>query len=227
MGMPADVARDMVMRPPPMTISLEAKTNILLIKSQLESTLKKGPPDEKVKLLVDKLEAQLLEVRSAAIESQHQQVAALAACELATLLATVSFRVQEGTAQQNEIAVKVRDLCEHLETHPLQSTRGRYRDEAARLRRLVEGLSTEEIREIIQGMGSGMHAAYTYGSGAGHWYTCRNGHPYVIGECGGAMQESVCPECGDSIGGRGHRLQAGNRLAQELLAQAHAGTQGV
>ncbi len=26
------------------------------------------------------------------------------------------------------------------------------------------------------------------GLSKGHWYECLNGHPYVIGECGGAME---------------------------------------
>ena len=25
------------------------------------------------------------------------------------------------------------------------------------------------------------------GLGAGHWFECPNGHPYVVGECGGAI----------------------------------------
>lgn len=232
MGTPADVARDIVMRPPPIGICLEAKVylvkaNILLIKSQLESVLKKGPMDEKAKLLVNKMEVHLREIQSAAVESQHQQVAAFAACELATFLATVSFRMQ-GSAKQNEIAVKVRALCEHLETHPLLSIRDRYRDETARLRRLVvTGLSAEEIREVIHAMGSGMSALYDYGSGAGHWYTCPNSHVYYIGNCGGAMQESVCPECGAGIGGMSYQLQAGNRPARQFWARAGAGTPGL
>lgn len=227
MGMPADAAQDMVMRPPPIGTCLEAKvylvkTNILLIKS----SLKKGPPDEKVKPSVDKLEAQLREVQSAAIESQHQQVAALAAYKLATILGTVSFRMHARTAaQQNEVAAKVRALCDHFETHPLLPICDRYRDETSRLRRLVAGLSDKEIREIIGAMGSGMSALYNYGSGAGHWYNCPNSHVYYIGDCGGAMQESRCPDCNASIGGTSHQLQAGNRPAQELLARARAGTQ--
>jgi len=47
--------------------------------------------------------------------------------------------------------------------------------------------------------------------GNGHWFTCPNGHPYVIGECGGAVQESTCPECGHRIGGSGYQLASGNR----------------
>ena len=229
MGTPADVARDMVMRPPPIRICLEAKvylvkTNILLIKSQLESILEKGPPDDKVKLLVDKVEVQF---QSAAVESQHQQVAALAAYELAAFLVTVGLRVHEDSGRWDEVIAKVRELCDFLELHPLLSIRDRYRDNVAGLRRLMENASAEEKCKIIGVMGYGMYVGYTYCSGAGHWYTCPNGHPYVIGNCGMANQESTCPECGASIGGSWHRLQAGNRTAHEFLVQARAGTDGL
>nr|XP_021188213.2 NFX1-type zinc finger-containing protein 1 isoform X1 [Helicoverpa armigera] len=51
---------------------------------------------------------------------------------------------------------------------------------------------------------------------AGHWYKCPNGHFYCIGECGGAMQESVCPDCGARIGGSSHTLLSGNAHAPEM-----------
>ncbi|OAQ22439.1 hypothetical protein K457DRAFT_84860 [Linnemannia elongata AG-77] len=51
--------------------------------------------------------------------------------------------------------------------------------------------------------------------GAGHFFRCPNGHSYVIGECGGAMQESTCPECGAPVGGRSHQLAAGNQVDTE------------
>lgn len=41
-------------------------------------------------------------------------------------------------------------------------------------------------------------------------YTCPNGHPYIITECGGAMQVSQCPDCGAQIGGSSHILIDGN-----------------
>lgn len=44
----------------------------------------------------------------------------------------------------------------------------------------------------------------------GAWYNCPNGHPYTIGECGGAMEESKCPDCGAVIGGANHASAAGN-----------------
>ena len=56
----------------------------------------------------------------------------------------------------------------------------------------------------------------------GHWYKCKNGHFYTIGECGGAMQESKCPECKETIGGTNHRLAEGNQHAGEFDGSRHA-----
>uniref|UniRef100_A0A8C0EA36 Zinc finger NFX1-type containing 1 n=1 Tax=Bubo bubo TaxID=30461 RepID=A0A8C0EA36_BUBBB len=46
----------------------------------------------------------------------------------------------------------------------------------------------------------------------GHWFKCRNGHIYVIGECGGAMERGRCPECQAVIGGADHALDSTNSL---------------
>lgn len=35
--------------------------------------------------------------------------------------------------------------------------------------------------------------------GTTYWYYCQNGHPFTIGECGDAMQESLCPECDSAV----------------------------
>ena len=35
-------------------------------------------------------------------------------------------------------------------------------------------------------------------------YRCSCGHFYSIGNCGYAMQKSLCPKCGLEIGGDGH-----------------------
>jgi hypothetical protein len=53
----------------------------------------------------------------------------------------------------------------------------------------------------------------------GHAYRCTNGHLYVIGECGGAMQRSWCAECGAPIGGERHHLDSSNRRAGDVLEQ--------
>ncbi|KAJ6643913.1 NFX1-type zinc finger-containing protein 1, partial [Pseudolycoriella hygida] len=68
------------------------------------------------------------------------------------------------------------------------------------------GISMEEKRMVLQAMGLS----------SGHWYKCPNGHVYAIGDCGGAMQTSTCPECKATIGGQSHRLRSDNAVATEM-----------
>ena len=75
---------------------------------------------------------------------------------------------------------------------------------------LREQCNRNELKEVIQAMN--VIGGYNYGgSWQAHWYQCPNGHPYFIGECGGAMQTSRCIECGETVGGRGHSLHRTNR----------------
>ena len=64
----------------------------------------------------------------------------------------------------------------------------------------LEGLTPEERVMIVKAMNFSQ----------GHWYKCPNGHVYAIGECGGAMEQRSCPECGATIGGTHHTLAQGN-----------------
>ncbi|KAF9584715.1 hypothetical protein BGW38_005439, partial [Lunasporangiospora selenospora] len=66
-------------------------------------------------------------------------------------------------------------------------------------------VSDNEKMEIFKIMSASLR-------GNGHWYMCPNGHTYVIGECGMAMQESQCPECGARIGGGSHELLQTNSV---------------
>ena len=76
-------------------------------------------------------------------------------------------------------------------------------------------VSAEEKLEIFRAMqrevGDGV------GSFGGHWFECPNGHTYTIGECGGAMETSLCPECGSVVGGSNHLLDSGNRVSRQFL----------
>ena len=47
-------------------------------------------------------------------------------------------------------------------------------------------------------------------------WKCSNNHIYCIGDCGGAMETSKCPECKNPIGGSSHRLLDGNDVATEM-----------
>lgn len=50
----------------------------------------------------------------------------------------------------------------------------------------------------------------------GSWYKCAKGHIYAIGDCGGAMSTSNCPDCGAIIGGENLCLAADNTVATEM-----------
>lgn len=45
-----------------------------------------------------------------------------------------------------------------------------------------------------------------------HLMRCPRGHVYFIGDCGGAVTQSSCAECGATIGGVGYALAAGNAV---------------
>jgi hypothetical protein len=73
------------------------------------------------------------------------------------------------------------------------------------------GVSKSELQEIY----SVMKREF---ASTGHWYRCPNGHLYTIGECGGAVQVSNCPECGAQVGGSHHQLLENNNAATEIEA---------
>ncbi|KAE8205468.1 hypothetical protein CF328_g481 [Tilletia controversa] len=70
----------------------------------------------------------------------------------------------------------------------------------------------EELKMIVSAMFTS-NVDMRYG---GHFYRCGNGHSFVIGNCGGAMEVSRCPECGVAIGGSDHTLAAGNTSDTEM-----------
>lgn len=79
----------------------------------------------------------------------------------------------------------------------------------------VGHLSQAEKDEIFRVFAKG-NDVYAQGFG-GRWYQCPNGHPYVITECGGAMQRASCPECNAPIGGESHQLDATNTDARSFF----------
>ncbi|KAF9161285.1 hypothetical protein DFQ26_004686 [Actinomortierella ambigua] len=77
------------------------------------------------------------------------------------------------------------------------------------LQQLNQPLTKEEKFQVF-------HAVQASLAGSGHWYRCPNGHTYVIADCGQAMQESRCPECGARIGGGNHTLLSDNQRDSEF-----------
>jgi hypothetical protein len=72
--------------------------------------------------------------------------------------------------------------------------------------------TASEMKEILSALASDFRAS-------GHWYKCPNGHLYAIGECGGAMQQSVCNECGAVIGGTHHALVSDNSAVADVVRE--------
>jgi hypothetical protein len=93
--------------------------------------------------------------------------------------------------------------------------------EIHQFRELLSGaISVETMKLIVAAMANGPGDYYYGGSASSHWYECPNGHPYFIGECGGAMQVGVCNECGVQIGGTGHTLLSTNQHAGGIVRRA-------
>ncbi|CAG8507426.1 10135_t:CDS:2, partial [Racocetra persica] len=109
-------------------------------------------------------------------------------------------------------------------------TAGRYNKfikEAVRMWNVVKSqkkqneLTEEEKEQIIQAMDNEIQELYGDGDNVtGHWFCCPNGHPYYIGECGGATQRSVCNDCGAIIGGTGHIVVPSNSFYGEFDGSA-------
>ncbi|KAH0285979.1 hypothetical protein KCU62_g7088, partial [Aureobasidium sp. EXF-3399] len=70
-------------------------------------------------------------------------------------------------------------------------------------------VTNKEMEDVVNAMAREFR-------GTGHWYRCRNGHPFTVGECGGPMVESVCPQCDEPVGGRNHQAAEGVTIARDL-----------
>ena len=139
---------------------------------------------------------------------------------------------KEGTADKAIELVQLvfRDHHQHLvevvNKHPDANERASLLQELGRMvdkiKTIKRGLTAQEKLMIFKAV----NLSSVEGSFGGHWYTCANGHVYSIGECGGAMQQSTCPQCGATIGGADHRRVEGNDRAHEFLAEVRAAAAG-
>ncbi|KAI8144915.1 hypothetical protein BJV82DRAFT_606681 [Fennellomyces sp. T-0311] len=78
-----------------------------------------------------------------------------------------------------------------------------------------QNISQKEKTDIIQAMNEETKTSINNIVG-GRWFACENGHPYFIGDCGGATQISKCPHCGTVIGGLQHKVVESNRFYGEF-----------
>ncbi|KAK1753246.1 hypothetical protein QBC47DRAFT_54335 [Echria macrotheca] len=71
-------------------------------------------------------------------------------------------------------------------------------------------VTSDEVRAIYATMSADL------GGTTGHWYTCQNGHPFTVGECGMPMEQAKCPECDAPVGGSDHIPAAGVTRASSI-----------
>lgn len=109
---------------------------------------------------------------------------------------------EEALEQAKAVMVRFPDSTAALQAE-VDNTVAMLRDQV-----FYQRVSEDETRAIFKAMGFA----------TGHWYTCANGHPFAIGECGMPMEEAACPECGARIGGRDHQAVAGVERAHEIEA---------
>lgn len=82
----------------------------------------------------------------------------------------------------------------------------------------LRGITVEEQADILSALIKASPDLQNRGyMGQGHVYRCPNGHPYVIGDCGGAVTEANCFECGVRIGGSQHRVRSDNISVQDSM----------
>ena len=109
------------------------------------------------------------------------------------------------------------NVIDELLENPNFSSFAEIHEEAMKLKATIDG--NLDLKPVIEAM----HVVdgYDYGgSWTSHWYECPNGHPYFIGNCGGAMETAQCFECGAEIGGNNHRLLHTNKqsdIARKVL----------
>jgi len=80
--------------------------------------------------------------------------------------------------------------------------------EEVEVRRILELLSKKLGIELGISDGERRDNVRAIGLSKGHWYKCPEGHIFGIGGSRAPNQESICPHCRASMGGRMHGLQS-------------------
>lgn len=114
--------------------------------------------------------------------------------------AAIDSICREAEAQLRELPMQFRNAQ--------AGTVDRIAEELVMMRRRARGPFYEKVTDAERL--SVRVAMQTEFAGSGHWYRCPNGHSYSIGECGMAMEQANCPECGAIVGGSNHISAAGN-----------------
>lgn len=138
--------------------------------------------------------------------------ARFAALELTTASATARDKLASLRDEALSHLTQARALCEAAPSTAGLVQEIEQADSSLRDSTFYASVSNDERKQIVAAMASEFQVN-------GHWYRCVNGHPFTIANCGMAMEESACPECGARVGGGDHRLVQGNTRATDIEAE--------
>ncbi|KAK7116809.1 NFX1-type zinc finger-containing protein 1-like [Littorina saxatilis] len=202
---------------------VENQMNFLQALNKLKSKLSAADSKDKTGLThkvcvyLASLTSWTLEKRTVFSQQQLDQFQTeLTRADLSVTVCIAMHRIDTGACSQHEDAESLHEAVRKCTDRLMVKPEVLSKEETEDMRRTVEslkgrclgglGVSDEERVMIVKAMGFEK----------GHWYKCKNGHVYAIGECGGAMQAAQCPECGEGVGGTQHRLTEGNAVATEM-----------
>ncbi|KAI8064669.1 hypothetical protein BC940DRAFT_305698 [Gongronella butleri] len=108
----------------------------------------------------------------------------------------------------------------HRYNHHVKQQMNHFNGIKEKQEKIRQMLSQHEKMEIINAMKTEVQNG-GHDSVGGRWFVCKNGHPYFIGECGGATELSGCLECKEPIGGLNHRVIDSNRFYGDFDGEIH------
>jgi len=150
------------------------------------------------------------------IEHSSYKVLILEKLPILSLKSSLSTTILNSKLADNELAIDAllqwalvfsaqNDFATGLAICDIILKRNRHHAKTAEIREEMMA-GNRVMREVIEVVTKDV-------GGRGHWFQCPNGHYYVVGECGGPMQTSQCPDCRATVGGESHRPAEGNRHA--------------
>lgn len=117
-----------------------------------------------------------------------------------------SIRLNASTNITVKLLVQHRNFFKALYLPPPENFLAQYGDMPLQeLRVMIDEAKEKYFNEVDMDFLRGVSKAI--GLSAGHFFACQNGHVFTIGECGGAMEKAICPECKEIIGGLSHALE--------------------
>lgn len=142
-------------------------------------------------------------------------------CDLMTYLNSVQYRMLANSSMSRALKAKAENLIFSLTVYDV-TIDSKVIAVLDKLKEYIKS-SVEISREEKAMISEAMKSSFSSHQKVGHWFKCRNGHTYCITECGGAMEQTVCPVpgCGLQIGGINHALLGDQVLASDMDGAQH------